>query len=446
VLDKKYDHILIGNSYISILKAIGLVQSGMKVLIVDDERFSLGDHWLLNIGDLERRLISFYCKSFGLEKSLNFDHYLTRTNTMLYLNDKMIELSTSPFANIKEFARKIPECFSTDFIDSLSSINAEDFDNEIDAYFNRIIDLSLIKSNTNLSDFFIPENKNIEKVLSTFLSYLDNDSLKNKQLQYILQALFQTLFSNKTSEVESRYLLCSILGSRFKVDNQALCDQLLFEFKSRGGHIINSSIDSFEIHNFKLEYILLESFNGIVQADNFSLMGHVNAQLPFVYPLNQVLYKSIKLKTNFEHDFSSLFKNKRIVFSESDKIGTDFPHFEMFLSDEDELEVIFSYADYEGTKAKFYFEKAASDVFKCLSRVFPGMNDKDWHSQVYASSARNIWLENINSKINQKRVSLYTDLGSYCEIDGTRIQSLNYEGPLRGRFLGLFGYVLNVLS
>ena len=58
--------------------------------------------------------------------------------------------------------------------------------------------------------------------MSTFLSYLDNDSLKNKQLQYILQALFQTFFSNKISEVESRYLLCSILGTRYKVDRISL--------------------------------------------------------------------------------------------------------------------------------------------------------------------------------------------------------------------------------
>jgi hypothetical protein len=446
MFDKKFDHILIGSSYISILKGIGELRKGNKVLIIDDERFSLGDHWLLNIGDLERRLLSFYCKSFGLDNSLNFENYLTKTNTMLYLNDKMIELSSSPFANIKEFARKIPECFSNEFINSLSSMDSEQFDIEIDAYFNRIIDLSLVKSNTNLASFFIPENQNIEKILSTFLSYLDSDSLRNKQLQYILQVLFQTFFSNKISEVESRYLLCSILGSRYQVDKQALIDQLIFEYKSLGGKVLKSRINNWEIYKDQLHYILLDSYEGVLQANKFSLYGHLGAELPFNYPIDQVLYKSIKLSCEFEHDFSSLFKNKRIVFSESDKIGTDFPHFEIFLNDADELEALFSYADYEGTKPKFYFEKASSDIYRCLNNIFPGLNEKDWLSQIQARAAKNIWLENINTKVNTKRASLYTDLGTYCEKDGKRIKSLIYEGPLRGRFIGLYGYILNVLG
>jgi hypothetical protein len=446
MFDKKFDKIFIGNSYISILKAIGEIRKGNKVLIIDDERFSLGDHWFLNIGDLERRLLSFYCKSFGLDNSMDFENYLTKTNTMLYLNDRMIELSSSPFANIKEFARKIPECFSSEFINSLSSIDSEQFNTEIDGYFNRIIDLSLIKSNTDLQSFFIPENQNIEKVLSTFLSYLDSDSLKNKQLQYILQVMFQTFFSNKISEVESRYLLCSILGSRYQVDKQALMDQLLFEYKSLGGKVLKSKINNWEIYENKLHYILLDSYEGILNAKEFYLYGHLGAELPFDYPIEQVLYKSLKLNSQFEHDFSSLFKNKRIVFSESDKIGTDFPHFEVFLKENNDLEVLFSYADYEGTKPKFYYEKAASDVFKSLNNIFPGLNEKDWMSQIQATAAQNIWLENINNKLNEKRASLYTDIGTYCEYKGKRVDSLIYEGPLRGRFIGLFGYILNVLG
>lgn len=445
MLKREYDHIIIGKSYISLLKGLGELQRGKSVLIIDDERFQLGDQWIYNIGDLEKRLINFYINSYGVQKAIELDSYLEKTNTMLYLNDKMIELSSSPFANIKEFARKIPECFSNEFIESLSTIDSENFNKEVDSFFNRIIDFSLLRSNTELLNFFIPENKNIEKIMSTFLSYLDNDSLKNKQLQYILQALFQTFFSNKISEVESRYLLCSILGTRYSVDKIAFESQLLFEFKSRGGHIKETKVSNWEFYNNKLEYILLESYEGLLHSNQFSILGHINAELPFDYPTDNLLYKSLQLKCTIEHDFTSLFKNKRIVFCESDKIGTDFPHFEIFLEDNDEINVLFSYADHEGTKPKFYYDKASNDVYKSLNQIFPGLIDKDWNSQIQSYPSHNIWLENINKKISDRKASLYTDHGRICTLNGKPIKSLYYEGPLRSRYLGIFGYLINVI-
>tara|TARA_B100001971_G_C18268046_1_gene596571 strand:- start:54 stop:1391 length:1338 start_codon:yes stop_codon:yes gene_type:complete len=445
VLKREYDHVIIGKSYISLLKGLGELQRGKSVLIVDDERFQLGDKWIYNIGDLEKRLIHFYINSYGVDNAIELDNYLTKTNTMLYLNDKMIELSSSPFANIREFARKLPECFSSEFIDSLSTIDSENFNKEIDLFFNRIIDYSLLRSNTDLLNFFIPENKNIEKIMSTFLSYLDNDSLKNKQLQYILQALFQTFFSNKISEVESRYLLCSILGTRYKVDRISLESQLLFEFKTRGGHIKSTKVINWEFYDQRLEYILLDSYEGLIRANLFSLLGHLNAELPFQYPTKNLLYKSLKLNCNIDHDFTSLFKNKRIVFCESDKIGTDFPHFEVFLKDNDEINVLFSYADHEGTKPKFYFDKASNDVYKSLNQIFPGLLQKDWNSQIQAKPSHNIWLENINTKSTNKQAKLYSDQGRLCTIEGKPVKALYYEGPLRSRYLGIFGYLINVL-
>lgn len=445
MLKREYDHIIIGRSYISLLKALGEMQRGKSVLIIDDDRFQLGNNWIYNIGDLERRLLKFYINSYGVERAINLDDYLDKTNTMLYLNDKMIELSSSPFANIKEFARKIPECFSSEFIESLSTIDSENFDKEIDAFFNRILDFSLLRSNTDLLNFFIPENKNIEKVMSTFLSYLDNDSLKNKQLQYILQALFQTFFSNKVSEVESRYLLCSILGTRYQVDHIALESQLFFEYQNRGGDIKTSNISNWEFYNNKLEYILLDTFEGVLHADKFSILGHLNAELPFNYPTEKLLFRSLSLKCSIDHDFSSFFKNKRIVFCESDKIGTDFPHFEVFLKDNEEINVLFSYADHEGTKPKFYFDKASNDVYKSLNQIFPGLQKKDWSSQIKAETSYNIWLENINAKAHRGKTFLYSDIGNYCTLQGKKIDSLIYEGPLRSRYLGLFGYLVNVL-
>ncbi|MEX1099770.1 MAG: hypothetical protein WEB87_05050, partial [Bacteriovoracaceae bacterium] len=234
-LSNSYEHVIVGKSYVSIVFAIiQKVRFSASNLIVDDDRFKLGDKWNNNIGELERKTLESLGERYQISCLSEINKYIDQTNTMIFLNDKMVELGVSPFSNIKELARKLPECFSKEFINSLSQVDPEQFDQEVDRFYDAVLDEAMIRTNEDPKSLFRASGA-LESVFSRFLEHLKEDKLVTKQLHYILQALFQTILSNFVSETETRYLLSSILSPRYQVDTKRLEEELLFIYKNMGG-------------------------------------------------------------------------------------------------------------------------------------------------------------------------------------------------------------------
>lgn len=439
-----YQHVVVGKSYVSLIFAIiQKARHQLDNLVVDDARFCIGDKWTSNIGELEKKALRNLGELYGISCLVDIERYTEQSNTMILLNEKMIELGSSAFANIKELARKLPDCFSESFIERLSSIEAQDFDSQLDEYFDRVVERAFTSGGANL---FQAQSQLLEPVFARFLEHLQSDKLVTKQLHFTLQALYQTILSSTLSESEARYLLASTLSPRYKLDTGRLEDELTFVYKTMGGDTKKALVQEFEIYKGRLEYVLLDSHEGVVKASQVFLFGHFGKEIPFEYEPGQTVFKSIAITCPIEHKFASRFVDKRIIFSNSDRMGTDFPHWEMTLDRKGIMRATYAYADYEGAKPSFYHKNASEDLFRSLSSTFPGISESDWNSQIDFGEGTDVWLDNPGRSSASRRLSLKSQLGSECLYQGSRVEGVRYCGPLRARYLGYFGYILNILA
>lgn len=444
-LSKTYEQLILGKSWPSLSFAVLEAKRGRKNLVVDDRRFKMGDKWIRHIGELEKNALQIIGRKAGVNCLSNIGACLRPSRSALLVNDKIIELGSSPIANLKELARKLPECFSEDFVGSLSRTTPEDFDQEALAFL-REASAALFGSGAAEKDFFPSPAGALEGVFQTFLAKLEGDNLATAHLRYILQALYQPMLSNNLSKAEARYLLASALSPRYEVDAKALEESLEQAYAELGGKIKRTSAQSFEVYRNRLERVLLESWEGVIGAERAFLFGHFDKNLPFEYAAQSPVYHSVEAQIPLDHNFVPKFKGKRLFFSSRDRMGTDFPHWEAFIGEDNVMRAAYVYAYYQGSKPSFYCHKAAEDLFASLSRLFPGLERSHWDSTASFSSGSDVWLDNSGSSPNGARLRLKSAIGESVTQDGNKIKDLSYCGPLRARYLGSLGYIFNMLA
>lgn len=452
----KYQQVIIGKSYVSLI--FGILEKekhGHDILIVDDPRFEIGDQWNSNIGELEKKAIKLLGFKYSIPCLEKFEDYIEQANTMIYLNDKMVELGSSPFSNIKELARKLPECFSKDFIEGISEIDPAQFDQEVDSFFEECIKKTLEERNYSATNILKTESKLLEPLFDRFIAHLQSDKLISKQLHYILQALYQTILSNVLAPSEVRFLLASVLSPRYRVDKSRLEDELTFVFKTMGGFTKKAEVQEFKTYKKKLEYILLGSYEGVIKTERAYLFGHFEQGVGLDYNPGQTVYHSLKLHAPIHHKLVPRLSGKRILFSDQDRMGTDFPHWEILIKEskngEQSLEASYVYACYEGSKPAFYTKNALDDLCKSLESLLPGFSSSDFLSQVKFDQGQDVWLNNSNKSLSTARLKVKSSQGEKVAIidhsmEDQEVDGISYCGPLRARFLGYFGFILNILD
>jgi len=449
VLKDRYYDVFIGKSYISFIYGILRLKKYQKdALIIDDSKVVLGNQCFVNIGYLEKMLFKKIGEDYKIFPLSNIKKYISPVNTIIFLNEKMLEFGISPFGNIKEVARKLPQCFSKNILKELNEIGPEGFDKICFEFFDSVIEKTLNSYAAKKIKFdFKPSEQTVDKLYAEFLSYLNDKQMDSKQLHFVLQVLFQTVFSNAKSNTESSYLLTSILSPRYKINDKLLADDLAFIFKDLGGVYQDANVDEWEIFKNQLEYIKLNSLDGIVGFDNLFYYGKLSSSVPFVCSETDFQYNSVHLKCPIEHKFMDFYKNKRLLFSKLDRLGTDIPHWEVFIDSDGVFQAIYSYADNLGTKPEFFHKTVADDVFKSLSEVLPGLDKADWSGQMEFSRGSDSWIEyHIKDKeiLIPKKVAENSHL--YNRDNGVKVTKLDYCGPSRSKSMGLFSYTLDLMS
>jgi hypothetical protein len=443
MLSSNYNDTIVGKNYLSLIYGtLRILKNKNNVLIVDEPDAFMGNHWYQNIGEIEKLVFEKIGKKYNLNSIQKMSNYLKPINTIILLNEKMVELGSSPFANIREMARKLPECFPREILEHLNSIGPDEFDNICFEFFDNMAENVFINQ-TDKS--FYSSNINLIRIFDDFLTFINKPGVLTEQLHYVLQVLFQTFFSNGKNDNESRYLLTSILSPRYEVDEQGLLDDLQFEFRNLGGDIITTNISDWEIYDSSLKYIMLDSLDGVIGFDNLFMFCRVPKKVPFTRKDTHMEFNSINLKCPIDHDIINFYKNKRILFSKDDRIGTDFPHFEISIDDDGILNGTYSYANHIGTKSSFYYKKVTEDIFKNLAQILPGLEKDDWAHQITFSDGGDFWTENLSSKQIITKSTKHNDLLYQLE-DNTKISNLYYCGPNRTKIMGLYSYTWDLLN
>ena len=446
MLNKSYNIGIVGQNYLSIIQGIIALKTGSSAVIIDDLNLSFANKWYLNIGLIEREILEKIGQKYEIPALIDISRFLRSKPTILYLNEKVIELGDSPFYNIKEIARKLPDCFGKVFTEAIEDISAEVFDNDFKIYINSIVKKSAeIDLNPRTIAELFDQHKNLEltKVLEQFLAYLEKDTLSNKQLHYILQVMFQAVVSPKTEILESKYLLTSLISERFEVKFRELNLELVEQFKRLGGDIKRSSVKDWGIGVNSLEYLLLESIDGIIKVNNTKFYGQVRDSLPFYNISRGTRFLSINLLSQIDHDLVPFFKNKRIVFSQDKRMGSDFPYWEVSIDSLGVLSGIYAFADYQGSKASFYYHQALEDIFHSLEQMLPGLEKADWLASTKLSQGSDIWFE-VPSERKSEIYPFKPDEQSNFYIPKGRspLQGIELCGPNCTKSLGLSSYLL----
>ncbi len=451
---KDYHNVVVGKNYLSLLFSLyQLEQHGKNsCLIIDDKNVHMGNKWNQFLGILEFNFLEHLFEvSTLIQNNLKLVDYLSDVDTMLVLDKVIIELGQSPYSNILELSRKWPHCFSAEFITSLSKISPNDFDAEVSEFLGR-----LSKEFYKFNNFFqlssemfkLKETKSLESLFKSFYSSLTTHSKEQDLLLYnILQILFQTTFSNTFNEMEAYYLLSSVLSPRYKIDIDRLEQDLTNLFLDNCGFIKETTIQDWEMSTGKVTAFELSSFEGLIFPKNIFLFGEIPLNYPFELKTKKRSIHALRLFANIQHEHAHFYYDRRIFVSNSARLGTDFPHCEIRITHNSEVEVIYSYYHAEGSKPSFYRKQAIDDVFKTLESFLPGLSYEKWKAGVSFEAAFDYWTEDFHRKtssfhqaFSKKRHQLYS------QKNQVKLAGVEYWGPARPSIMGLFSYLLELKS
>lgn len=447
MLSKSYKKCIYGKNYISLAYGIQSIKAGYSCLLVDDHLSLADNKWITNIGLLELKLYGSIGQKQDITAFKQIAAYAGSKNTLLNLNDKLIELGASPYANLKELARKIPETFHETYVQKIEALGPAKFDQLFEEFLEEIAQASILN---------MTPASNVETVIKTILvkeqyqdlSFIWDVSMHeqlSKQLHFALQMMFQSTFSAHFHKTQNFYLILSLLSPRFEINTRKLEDDLLYQFQNLDGDYKRSTVVNWGIECQALEYILLNSVDGLIQVDETYYFANEHERLPFKSTIENTTYKSIKIRTLIDHDFIDLFKDKRIIFSSEKRMGSDFPYWEMTLNEHGELKAIFSYADQKGTKASFYYHNALDTIYQSLVNILPGIDRLDWQARSELSLGDDIWFEYKNFHRDIMDKDLILEHRTFVENSEEKSLGKIYQcNPKRSRSLGLYFYLLEI--
>jgi hypothetical protein len=449
VLQKSYNKAIIGFNYLSLAFSIISLKRDESVLLIDEPDIVFANKWFLNLGLLEVNLIKSIGETYEIAPLSNLDKYLTTKNTIINFDDTMIELSDSPYANVREFARKLPMTFNDVYQDFLLNIDPESFDKDLFLYLEKIVKGCLENfKNEKLSEAFnVFSGHELEQLVKKFTEYLASDELENKQVHFILQVLNQSIFSSSKSDFESQFLLLSSLSPRYEVNESALMNDLIFEFRKMGGDLKKCQIKDWGIAKNELDYLLLNSLDGVIKVSNTYIFGNFSDQYPFYSDQEKNKYLSIELSGFIDHKFLEQFKSKRIVFSQKERMGGDFPYWEVSINNSGKITGTYCYADYQGSKDTFYYTHCIEDLYNSLAELLPGLKRADFISSVKLTPGRDTWYNVENQKPNNLKPSNLKPLSRlYLNSNKKKIEGIELCSTLRSRSLGLYSYLLDLFT
>lgn len=440
MLNKEYHCSIVGLNYVSLIKGIIQLKKSQTSLIIDDERYSYANTWYFNIGELDRKALIELGSNHQIETLKNIDRYLKPTNTLLHLDNIFIEFSNSPYASLKELARKFPASMSAFFQNEMADIDSEEFNQKIYDLIDLLAKNSFYDdTNKKLLSLFVESDPIITNMFKRFSAFMQEDGDLVKEFHFALQLMFQTKFSRQVSELGSMYLLLSLISPRYTINEKLLVNDLVFEYRRLGGDIKSTTIEDWGIQDNKLKFILLSSVDGLIGVESCYYFAQLESQKFFSHARPRHYFMSIKLNCIIDHRFVEFFADKRIVFLNKNRMGGDFPYWEVQIDKDGFLSGTYAYANNLGTKASFYYHHALEDLHESLQKILPGLMRSDWIARTKLTKGEDIWVQS-----EAKSSDSFKDL--YLSSNNSQVKGIDYCGPDRSTSLGFYGHLLDVFA
>lgn len=454
MINSNIDYALIGHNYLTFLLSQGLMKRGMKVLLLDDDRFNYGDFFTNSLTQIDLDFI----KKFGIKTNsatiLNLDNYLKTEERLFYVGKKQVLLGRSPGLNLMELVRKFPDFFT----ETAKNKFDQDFINRINQEYYEFIEKVSQK-------IIFPEKKiklfnNILENAPDFFKVLLNDltnSVVNKEneseefksmlitLIYLTRGFYQSHFSTTGSRLELAHNLMALLSPYYRLNVEAFNADLLKEFKNLGGDFKKLNLGDLKFHRGIIKGMELQSYEGLINPKKVIFVGGHPLGLPIKFERPKNIYHCLFVRLQTSKVPIDLV-GKKIVFSSPMKMSTQRPMFEAdFFENSIELNVVVQKKN--GIKIDFIKNQILEEILSDLSYIFESSNFTIQDS--YLKFTHDIFIEELNQSNKLKDdFNLKTKLSEILYLKDPlsfiRPKNVYYLGPYNDGFLGTLSSLIEI--
>lgn len=452
MLDKKFDLVIVGKSYLSIMLAVKMMRRNLKVLLLDDERVDIGSLYSDFFGPIESTFISSWGEDNHLTSLSNVKKYLTARPYSIVVGQTRVKLGHRPSQNLIELYRKlspyIPIGHEAFFELIGDEAKRESFDSECEKLFQRIGKSSyFFKSLQGLSldSFLSMSPKGVISIYEAFSQVIKKEQFENKSSKWFFQSflmaargIFHKKIDCNLSEIEMFHLLLSLLQPSFELDSKSLMEDLVLEFEKVGGIYKSCQLREWKFHKNKPWAIELSSYEGIVHPDKVVFIGGSLDEMPIIFPNKDECLRDVVIDWKIE-GLDSHLTGERFFFTDVNKVGTDVP---LWFADFHQGHIHFKvFTLYEkGSKLSFVKDFLRETLKKDLKSLISNVDELLIEESI--SYGKELWPSPYKkSTWFPKKVSIYDHSrpGFNDKLNG-----VHYFGPYRETPLGLLSSMMDI--
>ena len=457
MLNKNFDMVLVGKSFLSFIFSIELIDQNQNVLILEDERLSYGNLYNDFFNPVQVAFLKTWGEERGIKPLENIEQYLYPQGINYFYNLRQFKIGLRPSLNLIELFRKNPELFSAleedeEVQEFMSDPKKwDEFDQQILSLANRLGQNAFRYKNVqNFGiEFFLNQaNPFMTKVFRAFHRQL---SIKNekanwdlKTLSYLGKSVLHKVLSLKDSGHEAFHLLLHFLGPNYYVDQKALEDDLAQFFKSKGGFYKKTKVREWKFYKNRPWSLELASYEGIIHPEKISFLGALPIGVPL--KLGNIGQGLQSINISLKHPDPRLHGDGQELFicGQRDKIGTEHPLF-IFKKTLEGLQIQYFQKANQGSKLSFVSEKIRNQLNEDLEGIFPklfvevqGNWDFSLGSEIFIEEER-----------EKKKTSLplvrNVELFDYSSPSKTtKLKNVFYFGPFKEDPLGMLSSLMEM--
>lgn len=450
MLDKNFDLTMVGKNYLSLLYSMEYTDWGKTALVVDDKRLEYGHIYSGILSEMDVAFLETWGEDKGISPLAGIRSFLTPRTVSFSIDKQVVKLGRSPYQNYLELLRKFPNLFGIEKVDWSSVGNEQEF-NEFYFSFCRRMSQNCFRfrtlQNMNLQSFLNLCPKTIIECFQHFKSHLDQNRklelipLHQKTFFYLSRGFIQKKLSMRGNELELFHLLLSLLSPCFELNEDSLSTQLEDVFKSRGGICKTTTIREWLFDQSKPWSLELSSFEGIIHPKRIALMGGQPESMPIGIQSRSKIFRSVDVQLNSTPELEGFFGDDYFAFTESKRIGGQYPFWAMRKTRGHYKITLFSLMG-KGMKIDFNRDKVIKILEKDISTILgteftPEVISIDFGREICVEDNKNDdRLQSFFGKINIVDTS---SPGSEVKL-----KNVHYFGPLKMGPLGLFSTLMEI--
>ncbi|MCO4794785.1 MAG: hypothetical protein KC493_13785 [Bacteriovoracaceae bacterium] len=456
MLDKNYDLTMVGKSYLSMLFSMEFIDWGQNTLVIDDKRLQFGPLYSGILNQIDVNFLETWGEDRGIEPLAQIQKYLRPVSLSFYIDKQWLKLGGSPEQNLLELHRKFPKLFGV--VDSTEGETGDDSEKEIqtfnDCYFNfaRRMSQNCFRfrtlQNLNIQTFLNLCPREILDQFKVFKSQLDHNKkldlipLHQKTFFYLSRGFIQKKLSMRGNDLELFHLMMSLLSPCYKLDEEALMIDLEPVFKGKGGVCKETTIREWLFDKRKPWSLELSSFEGIIHPDRIALMGGRPEKMPISIDVKGKCFRNIEVDIEMQGDLDSFFKDDYFVFTESSRIGGQYPFWTLKREGDNKFRVSLYTLAKKGMKISFLQKKSLEILNQDLNTIIGKPLELEVTRIVFGKEVcleDNKGDERLNSILDRVNI-----MDSSSPGDGNKLKKVHYFGPLKKGSLGLFSTLMEI--